>query len=113
MTQTQIVIEDWKPMHRNTLLGFARVRMQSGTIFHDVSVHCSNGQYWASPASKPQIDRTGMHMRGINGKPLYVPVVSFASKETRDRFSAGVVAALRASNPEAFETVRETADVDA
>jgi hypothetical protein len=99
---TQAIVEEFRPMRRNTLLGFARIRMPSGTIFHDVNVHCSNGQYWASPASKPQIGRDGTQLRGTNGKPLYVPVVTFATKELRDRFSAAVVEAVRAAHPEAL-----------
>jgi hypothetical protein len=59
MTQTQIVIEDFKAVRRNSLLGFARVRMPSGTIFHDVTVHFRdvspgatlNGKGGAAPPS--------------------------------------------------------------
>jgi hypothetical protein len=89
------------------------VRMPSGVIFHDVSVHCGNGTYWASPASKAQIGRDGTQLRdATTGKPLFTPVISFASKELRDRFSAAVITALQAAHPEAL-SVQETADADA
>lgn len=38
-----------------------------------------------------------------NGKPAWQPVVSFATKEVRDRFSAAVIAAIEAAHPEAFQ----------
>jgi hypothetical protein len=46
-----VVVEDVKPLTRNTLRGFARVRMPSGLIFHDVSIHEKDGKAWASPGS--------------------------------------------------------------
>jgi hypothetical protein len=97
-----VIIEEFKPLRRNSLRGFVRVRMPSGVTFHDVSVHCSNGTYWASPASKPQINRDGACLRGKDGKILYVPIVSFASRELRDKFSVAVIDATRLAHPEAF-----------
>jgi hypothetical protein len=96
------VVEDWTPVQRNTLRGFARVRTPSGTVFHDVAVHQKNGSTWASPASKPMISRDGTVMRDAAGKVQYSPVVGFASRETRDRWSAAVVNALLARCPDAL-----------
>jgi hypothetical protein len=97
-----VVIEDWVAVERNTLRGFCRVRMPSGTIFHDVSVHRSGEKAWASPASKPMIGRDGTQMKDPAGKGLWTSIVSFASKELRDRFSSAVRDALRLSHPEIF-----------
>jgi hypothetical protein len=97
-----ITIEEFKPLRNNNLIGFARVRMPSGVIFHDVSVHNSNGSWWASPASKPQINRDGVCLRGKDGRILYIPIVSFSSRELRDKFSTGVIDAMRLAHPEAF-----------
>jgi hypothetical protein len=102
MSAPPVVIEAFTPMVKNTLRGFATVRMPSGVVFHDVTIHAKNGSAWASPASKPQLDRTGQHMKGNDGKGLWLPVVTFASKEARDRFSEVVIAALRASRPDAL-----------
>jgi hypothetical protein len=110
MTQAQAIIEEFKPIRRNSLLGFCRIRMPSGVIFHDVGVHFSHGSFWAIPASKPQMGRDGTQLRAKDGKPLWVPIVTFATKELRDRFSVVVVGALRASHPEAFEEAQELAD---
>jgi hypothetical protein len=95
-------IEEFKPLSKNSLRGFAHVRMPSGVIFHDVSIHNSSGAWWASPASKPQINRDGMCLRGRDGKILYVPIVSFASRELREKFSNSIIEAMRTAHPEAL-----------
>lgn len=106
-------IEEFRPMRRNSLLGFCRVRMPSGVIFHDCSVHCSNGRFWAAPPARPQMSREGVHLRDAHtSKFLYVQIISFSSKEVRDRFSEAIVGALRASHPEAFD-LDPTQEIDA
>ena len=35
---TDFVMEDFSPVIRNTLVGFARVRMPSAMILHDVAI---------------------------------------------------------------------------
>ena len=100
---TGIVIEDWTPVVRNTLRGFTRARMPSGVIFHDCAVHEKNGAWWVSPASKPIIGRDGAQIKDTAGKSIWSPVVSFASKELRDRFSVAVLDALRVAHPEVFD----------
>ena len=96
-----IVIEEFKPLERNSLRGFARVRLPSGVIMHDVGIFQDSGKAWASPPSKPQIGRDGTHIKK-DGKPAYSPIISFVSKEVRDKFSAAVLDALRASHPDAL-----------
>jgi hypothetical protein len=93
-TNSGIVVEEFKAVTRNSLRGFARVRMPSGMIFHEVVVHHSGDTWWASPAARPVSDKAG--------KSTWQPTVTFASKEIRDRFSAGVITALRISHPEVF-----------
>ena len=39
-----VIVEDWKPVGKNTLLGFCRVRLPSGMILHDVAVHIEERQ---------------------------------------------------------------------
>jgi hypothetical protein len=98
-----VVIEEFTPVIKNTLRGFARVRMPSGVVFHDVAIHRKGDSSWASPASKPMIGRDGQQIKDQAGKPLWCPVVSFASKELRERFSGAVLDALRAAHPEVFD----------
>ena len=81
-------IEEFNLLVRNSLRGFARVRLPSGMVLHDVAIHQKDGSAWASPASKPQLGRDGNVIRDTNGRIQYSPVVSFASRELRDRFSS-------------------------
>jgi hypothetical protein len=46
------------------------------------------------------LDREGHVLRDPEGKIRYVPMIEFATKEHRDRFSALVVDAVRETNPE-------------
>jgi hypothetical protein len=99
---TGFVVESFTPMAKNTLLGFATVRVPSGLLFHDVAIHRQNGSAWASPASKPMTDRNGGVMRDGEGRVRYTPVVSFSNKTVRTRWSNAVVAALEEQRPEAL-----------
>lgn len=100
---TQVIIEEFKPIRKNSLLGFAKVRMPSGLIFNDCPVCTTNGKVWASPASKPAMTSAGTQLIGANGKPVWQHIVDFASKELRGKWSDAVIAALRQSHPQVFE----------
>jgi hypothetical protein len=99
---TTFVVEEWKPVGKNTLLGFCRVRLPSGMVLHDVAVHMKNGRRWASPSSKPRLGRDGLQLRDPDGKSLWTPIVSFETKAIGDRFSAQVIEALRREFPNAL-----------
>jgi hypothetical protein len=95
-------VDEWTPIAKNTLRGFCRVRTPAGLIFHDVAVHKRDDTCWASPSSKPHISRDGVQLKGADGKGLWTPVVTFTSKELRDRFSNQVIDALLARDPDAL-----------
>ena len=97
-----IQIRDWRPLRKGSLVGFVKVELPSGMILNDVTVLSGDRGAWASPPSKPMIDRDGIAMKDANGKLKYSPVIEFASKEVRERFSNAVVEALRAKHPEAL-----------
>ena len=97
-----ITISDWRPLRKGALRGFASVSMPSGMQLREVSIMQSNGRAWASPPSKPMIDRNGCVMLDDAGKRRYSAIIEFASKETRDRWSAAVIVALREAHPEAL-----------
>lgn len=104
--QAGAVIEEFVPLRKGaSLRGFARVRTPAGLIFHDVAIHRApeNGNTWASPSSKVMLDRQGTPMRDDTGRLRYAPVIGFASKALRDRFSDAVIQALRRTHPEAFD----------
>lgn len=94
-----VALLGWKAMRKNTLRGFAKVRVGRALILHDVGVHCSEGKRWASPASKPQVDKDGNAMRDDKGKIKYVPIVEWLDRDARDAFFEGVIAAVEAAHP--------------
>jgi len=93
-----VVILDWRPMKRNSLLGFAKIQLGALKI-SDVTVNTNSGRLWAGLPSKPMIDREGAAMRNDAGKIRYVPILEWDNKNTGDRFSDSVVAALEAAHP--------------
>ncbi len=95
-------ILDWRPMTKGKLLGFAKVELPSGMILADVTVLLGDRGPWASPPSKPMVGRDGTALTDAAGKIRYSPIVEFASKEIRDRFSTAVIDAMRATRPEVF-----------
>lgn len=88
----------WKAMPRNTLRGFADVRIGKSLILRDVTVHASHGRRWASPPSKPMI-QDGRAMMDDRGKIKYSPVIEWADKDARDAFSEGVLEAIEREYP--------------
>jgi hypothetical protein len=98
-----VQVEAFTPRHSNTLFGFATIVVPELHLrICDVAVHEKSGKRCASLPSKPQIDRSGTVRRGDNGKPLYVPVIEFVDKPTRDAFSTKVIASLLEFAPSAF-----------
>ena len=57
---------------------------------------------WASPPSKPMLDREGAALKDAAGKLRYSPIIEFASREIRDRWSSAVIDAMQAAHPEVF-----------
>jgi hypothetical protein len=101
------VVEEFSSVTRNTLRGFVRVRMPSGMIISDVAVHLRDARAWASPPSKPMLNRDGQQMKDQAGKQLWVQLISFASREQRDRWSDAVIAAVRSAYPRALDELAE------
>jgi hypothetical protein len=77
-------------------------QLPSGLTLHEVALHTRDGHWWIAPPSKPMLSKDGAAMRDDAGKTRYSPIISFQSKATRDRFTAGVLAALRLAQPEVF-----------
>jgi len=57
---------------------------------------------WAALPAKPML-KDGVLLKDAEGKPLYLPLMEFTSKEARDAFSAAVVQAVLALCPDAFD----------
>jgi hypothetical protein len=103
--QRGVTILAWKAVHKNTLFGFATVRIERiGLVVDDVAVHQKNQSRGASLPSKPMLDRSGNVMRDeATGRIRYQPFGQWADRKVSDRFSAAVVAELLARHPDAFD----------
>ena len=100
MSAMPVALLEWKKVEKNTLRGFAKVRLGKALIMRDVAVHCSHGKRWASPPSKPILGTDGMQKKDEKtGKAAFVPIIEWADRETSDSFSEGVIAAVEAQYP--------------
>lgn len=98
----------WKPLRRNTLAGFASIRIADMRLtVIDVALHNKGSQRWAALPSKPIIDRNGVAKRDPStGKIVYTPMFDFDAAAVRSAFSDAAVAAVLTLHPHAFnETV--------
>ena len=109
MTITQprpgLLLVDWKPMPRNSLRGFAEVKLPNGLTIHDVTVYTANGKSWASLPSKPIVAADGTVKRDeTTGRIKYLPILAWPDRQTADRFSAAVIDAVEAQHPGAVRS---------
>jgi hypothetical protein len=95
-------ILDWKPLRKNSLLGFCKVEFPSGLVISDITVLTSPRGPWASPPSKTMVDRNGVVLKDAAGKIRYSRFIECKSKEIRDRWSSAVIEAMRAAHPGVF-----------
>jgi hypothetical protein len=89
------VIEDFRPLTKNTLRGFVRVRFPSGMIIDEIEVHVLDGHAWAAPPSRVVVDATsGTALLDADGELCWQPLIRFANENVRDSWSAQIIAAL-------------------
>lgn len=100
MPRMPLALMSWKPLVRNSLRGFADVRVGKSLIIREVAVHVSNGRAWASLPSKPLL-KDGRPATDERGKIRYVAMMEWDDREARDAFSDAVVDAVREKAPEA------------
>jgi hypothetical protein len=104
-SMNDVTIEDFKRVTKATLRGFVRVQFSSGMIMAEISIHLgADGKPWASPPSRPMVDRDGTVMREPNtGKVRWQPLVSFTSGRLRNEWSRQIIEALLKQFPDALE----------
>ena len=89
----------WKPFPKNSLRGFATVRLGKSLSVKDVAVHCSHGRRWAQLPAKPKVGADGMAMKNEAGKIQYVPILEWTNREAADAFSEAVIEAVEREHP--------------
>jgi hypothetical protein len=102
-TKLTIVCEDWRALRRNTLIGFARVRIpELRLVIHDVAVHMRGGAKWIALPGKPMM-KNGELIKDHDGRPQYVTVLEFDSRAVADAFRDRCIAAVLAYAPDALD----------
>ena len=97
-------VESFKALRSNTLFGFADIVIPELHLrIREATVHESHGKRWIGLPAKPQVTRDGQVRRDERQKTLYVPVIEFMDKPTRDAFSERAIEALLIAYPKAFE----------
>ena len=105
--KTTITCDDWRAVRRNTLLGFAAIKIRELHLtIRDVAVHEKGERRWAQLPARPQI-KDGMAITDAAGKVQYFPVMAFEGRGVADAFSAAVCAAILAHEPRAFSAGAE------
>jgi hypothetical protein len=100
MAQMPVQLLDWKPIIRNTLRGFASIRLGASLKIHDIALHRHvNGRCWAQLPSKPMLAQDGSVMRNPDGKIKYQPMLEWIDRPSSDRFSEAVIEAIEALHP--------------
>ena len=94
-----IALVGWRPMAKGALRGFATVELPIGLKLIDCPVLVSKGKAWVNVPAKPVLDRDGQQKIEANGKPAYVPVLEWRSRDLADRFSAAVVELVQRAHP--------------
>jgi hypothetical protein len=104
----KIVCREFLPLRGNTLQGFAEITIQdigltikAGLTIKDVAIHDKNGSRWGQLPARPV--RGATLVTDDRGKVQYFPIIEFASREDRDEFSKGVIAAVLARIPRVFD----------
>jgi hypothetical protein len=102
MSKLSVVCTDFKPLRRNTLVGFASVKVPEMRLtIRDIAVHQKGDSRWAQLPAKPQITRDGQVVTK-DGKTQYATILEFDSRAVRDAFSTAVIASLLDRVPDVF-----------
>jgi len=91
----------WRPMPKNSLLGFAQVQFSSGLIISEIAVHRSGSRMWATPPARPWVASFPPDAPPPD-KPRYQPIITFANHGVQASWSRQVLTALRAEQPDLF-----------
>jgi hypothetical protein len=105
-----IVIQKFRPVSKNTLVGFVDVQMTTiRLIIRDIAIHCFDGRGWISLPANPMVERDGTPIiNARTGKQDYFAFLRFDTRDAHDSFERQVLAALREAHPEVFADIGVT-----
>ncbi len=81
-----ITVRNWKPFHKNTLVGFFSATMPDGVIIHNLTLHEKNGSRWIGMPAREWTNDAG--------EKQFARLVEFTSREIADTFRDAVLEAL-------------------
>jgi hypothetical protein len=94
------MIEEFRPLNKNTLRGFADVVLPLTRLcIRDVAIHKIGDRCWINLPSRPMLNKDGSPMLNNRGKPLYFAFLRFTDEAAHLQFERAVIAALRAAHP--------------
>jgi hypothetical protein len=93
----------FRAVRKNSLRGFASVKLPNGLVIYDITIGEASGKRWALLPSKAMVDRDGNLKRDASGKIRYAPVNEWGTPELRDEFSRRVADLVRRVHPGAFD----------
>jgi hypothetical protein len=97
VSRPSMIALNFKSLHRNSLQGFFDLQLASGLVLRECSLHKMDDKEWVGLPGKPQLNKDGtQRVDASTGKKLYVCVVDFADKATRERFRKTALAAVHA-----------------
>jgi hypothetical protein len=93
---SEIVVIDWHPCLKNTLQGFAKIKVPAwGLTIDGVGIHKKDDRAWVQLPARPQIDKEGNVLREDDGKIRYAKVLEIDDKRAAWDFGDRVVEAVR------------------
>jgi hypothetical protein len=96
-------LKEWRPLVKNTLCGFATVRLPNGLIIRDITIHNKDGRMWAGMPSKPLYSKDGSPFLQSNGKQRYAFILEWESRELSDGFGDALIALIKEEHPHALD----------
>lgn len=87
-------LRDFRPLHKNTLLGFFTLALDSGLVIADCTLHESHGKRWFGFPGRPVLDAEGNVVRD-GAKVRYAQVVSLPDRARMDLLQAKVLELAR------------------
>ena len=90
-----MICTKFREVRKGALLGFADIELASGLTIVDCTLMEKDGSRWCSPPAKAHLDQDRRQVIK-DGKPQYAAVITFKSKDTRDKWSAQAVEAIEA-----------------
>ena len=92
------------PVSSGSMVAYVDIEMPSGMIGRDFKLmRGPASEFWLAMPAIKETDRDGNPVLNDKGKPRYREFIGFRDRQTRDKFTAAVLAAVRREHPEALQ----------